>query len=201
VMVTPLVLSFASPAELGVVLGLGSAGSLVGGIVMTAWGGGKKQKMNLILGLAPVLGLGLFLMGLRPSVPLIAVGYLLFFFVIPVLNASHMAIWQNKVEPDVQGRVFAMRRLVFQTSYPIAFLAAGPLADRVFEPLLAPGGPLADSVGTLIGVGDGRGIGLLFMTMGCLLITAALAGFLFPRLRQVESDIPDVLRDRAPVGA
>jgi DHA3 family macrolide efflux protein-like MFS transporter len=200
VLTTPLVLSFAPASQLGLVLALGSAGSLVGGLFMSTWKG-AKQKMNVILGFAPVLGLGLIIMGLRPWTPLVAAGYFLFFLVVPVLNASHMAIWQTKVEPDIQGRVFAMRRLVFQASFPIAFLSAGPLADKVFRPLLAEGGPLAGSVGTVLGVGPGRGIGLLFITMGGLLIVAALAGYLFPRMRRIETEIPDALPDRAPAGA
>jgi predicted MFS family arabinose efflux permease len=200
VLVTPLVLSFTSPAQVGIVLGVGGAGAVLGGILMSTWGG-ARQKMRVILGLAPVLGLGLLIMGLRPSGPLVAFGYFVFFLVVPIINANNMAIWQAKVEPDVQGRVFAMRRLVLQASSPIAFLLAGPLADHVFEPLLAPGGPLAGSVGRAIGVGDGRGIGLLFIIMGGLLMMAAAAGFLFPRLRQVEREIPDALPDRAPAGA
>jgi DHA3 family macrolide efflux protein-like MFS transporter len=148
-----------------------------------------------------VLGLGLCIMGLRPSAVLVTLGYFVFFLVIPVINASNFAIWQTKVEPDVQGRVLAMRRLIVQASAPIAFLAAGPLADYVFEPLLMPGGPLTGSVGRLIGVGDGRGIGLLFIVMGLLLILASMAGQLFPRMRQVEREIPDALPERAPAGA
>lgn len=200
VLVTPLVLSFASAAELGLVLALGSAGGLLGGLAMSAWGG-TKQKMKSILALAPVLGLGLMLMGLRPWTPLIAIGYFLFFLVVPILNASSQAIWMTKVEPDVQGRVFAMRRLIFQTSYPVAFLSAGPLADFVFKPLLLPGGSLADSLGRVIGVGPGRGIGLLFIVMGLLLAVAALAGYLFPRLRFVESEVPDAIREKAVTAA
>ncbi|HEY9422902.1 MAG TPA: MFS transporter, partial [Thermoanaerobaculia bacterium] len=175
VLVPPLVLSFTSPAEVGIVLGVGGAGAVLGGILMSTWGG-ARQKMRVVLGLAPVLGLGLLIMGLRPSGPLVAFGYFVFFLVVPIINANNLAIWQAKVEPDVQGRVFAMRRLVMQASSPIAFLLAGPLADYVFEPLLAPGGPLTGSVGRAIGVGDGRGIGLLFIVMGFLLMVAAAAG-------------------------
>jgi MFS transporter, DHA3 family, macrolide efflux protein len=200
VLLTPLVLSFGTPAQLGIAVGIGGAGGVVGGMLMSAWGG-TREKMRVILGLAPVLGLGLCIMGLRPSVALVTFGYFVFFLVIPIINASNFAIWQTKVEPDVQGRVLAMRRLIVQASAPIGFLAAGPLADYVFEPLLMPGGPLAGSVGRVIGVGDGRGIGLLFITMGLLLILAATAGLLFPRMRQVEREIPDALPERAPVGA
>jgi MFS family permease len=70
---------------------------------------------------------------------------------------------------------------------------AGPLSDRVFEPLLATGGPLTGSVGQLIGSGPGRGIGLLFLLMGSLTILTAVAGFLQPRLRRVELELPDAL--------
>jgi MFS transporter, DHA3 family, macrolide efflux protein len=30
----------------------------------------------------------------------------------PLVNASNQAIWQAKVAPDVQGRVFAVQRLI-----------------------------------------------------------------------------------------
>jgi DHA3 family macrolide efflux protein-like MFS transporter len=200
VLVTPLVLSFASAAELGLVLAVGGAGGILGGILMSAWGG-TREKMRVILGLAPVLGLGLLVIGLRPSLALVILGYFAFFLVIPILNASNFAIWQAKVEPDVQGRVLAMRRLIVQASAPIAFLAAGPLADDVFKPLLMPAGPLAGSVGRVIGVGPGRGIGLVFILMGCLLILSSAAAYLFPHLRRVERDLPDALPNRAPAGA
>jgi len=200
VLVTPLVLSFGTAAQLGIVIGVGGAGGVLGGMLMSAWGG-TRERMRVILGLAPVLGLGLCIMGLRPSAAVVTFGYFAFFLVIPIINASNFAIWQTKVEPDVQGRVLAMRRLIVQASAPIGFLAAGPLADYVFKPLLVPGGPLAGSVGRVIGVGGGRGIGLLFVTMGLLLIMAATAGLLFPRMRQVEREIPDALPERAPASA
>lgn len=200
VLVTPLVLSFGTAAQLGIAMGVGGAGGVVGGMLMSAWGGGK-EKMRLILGFAPVLGVGLIIMGLQPSVIFVTLGHFVFFLVIPVINASNFAIWQTKVEPDVQGRVLAMRRLIVQASAPIGFLAAGPLADFVFEPLLMPGGALAGSLGRVVGVGDGRGTGLLFITMGILLILAALAGTLFPRMRRVEQELPDALPDEPPAEA
>jgi MFS family permease len=192
VLVTPLVLSFASAAELGVVLSAGAAGGLLGGLTMSAWGG-PKQRIHGILGFSPFLGLGLLAMGLSPSVPLIAAGLFLFHFVVPIVNGSNQAIWQIKVEPDVQGRVFAMRRLLTQFTAPVSFLLAGPLADHVFEPLLASGGPLSGSVGRWIGTGNGRGVGLLFVIMGGLLLASAALGYFFPRLRLLEKEIPDAV--------
>lgn len=46
---------------------------------------------------------------------------------------------------------------------PLAYLLAGPFTDGVFEPLLSPTGPLANTVGSLIGTGPGRGTGAFFI--------------------------------------
>jgi hypothetical protein len=77
---------------------------------------------------------------------------------------------------------------------PLAFLLAGFLADRIFEPLMLPGGALATSIiGEFIGVGKGRGIGLMFLLSGLLLWLASALAYAYPRLRNVESELPDVV--------
>jgi hypothetical protein len=88
--------------------------------------------------------------------------------------------------------------MIVWSSLPLAYLTAGPLADQVFGPLLAAGGPLASSVGRIIGVGPGRGIGLLFIVMGLLTVLVTTAGYLHPRLRLVEQELPDAIADMAP---
>jgi MFS transporter, DHA3 family, macrolide efflux protein len=70
-----------------------------------------------------------------------------------------------------------------------------PLADYVFEPLMAPDGLLAGSVGQLIGVGPGRGIGLMFIVMGTLTMIVTVVAYLYPRLRLVEDELPDAIPD------
>ncbi|HEX2253775.1 MAG TPA: MFS transporter [Thermoanaerobaculia bacterium] len=190
VLATPMVLSFAGADELGLVLSLTSAGALAGGLLMSAWGGPERRMLG-VLGFAPLIAAGFALAALRPSVPLIAAGLFLAFFMMPVINGSSQAIWQSKVAPEVQGRVFAMRRMVAQGTSPLAFLAAGPLADHVFEPLMAPGGALAGTLGPLLGTGEGRGIALLLLVLSALLLAATLWGLASPRLRDIESQIPD----------
>lgn len=200
VLTTPLVLSFAQAPQLGLVLAVGSAGALAGGLLMSAWGGPSRRIWG-VLGFAPVMGLAFLMIGAAPWVPLVAAGVFLQFFLVPIVNGSDQALWQSKVEPDVQGRVFATKQMLSQFTAPIAFLIAGPLADQVFRPLLLPGGPLADSLGPVLGVGPGRGIGLLFTLMGMLTIAAALAGLLSPRLRGLEDEVPDAVPEQSPVGA
>lgn len=193
-LLTPLLLSFASEATLGSVLSIAGLGMLAGTVVMSVWGGPRRRIRGILAGL---LAQGVILLsgGLQPSVPLIASAAFGFLFVLPILLGCSQAIWQSKVPPELQGRVFAVRRMVAQSSLPVAYLVAGPLADRVFEPMLAPGGALAGTVGAVIGVGEGRGIGFLFMVQGALVIAGLAAAFANPRLRGVEDELPDVIGD------
>lgn len=196
ILLTPMVLSFASAAVLGGVLTVAGVGMLAGSLVMSAWGGPRRRVAG-ILGLLALQGTTLLFGGLRPSAPLIAGVAFVFLFAIPILNGCSQALWQTKVAPDLQGRVFAVRRTVAWSTLPLTYLVAGPLADRVFEPLMAVGGPLAGSVGRLIGVGKGRGIGLLVIVLGVLVLLVVAAAWRNPRLRHLESELPDALGGEA----
>lgn len=195
VLLTPMILSFTDEAVLGTVLSVSSAGMLVGSIVMMVTGG-PKRRIYGILGFGLVLGVAVFFAGLRPYAPLITGAVFLMMFGVPIINGCSQAIWQSKVEPDIQGRVFAVRRMVAQFTVPIADLSAGPLADFLFEPAMARGGPLAPTLGPLLGgAGDGRGIGLLFVTIALFPILVSIAGWLYRPLRNVETDLPDAVED------
>jgi hypothetical protein len=136
-------------------------------------------------------GLCVAALGVRPSVALIAGAVFVWAFSSPLLTASSSAIWMSKTPQELLGRVFAVRRMVTMSMMPLGVLVAGPLAERVFEPLLAPGGALAGSVGAGIGVGKGRGIALMFILLGVLTSLTALAAWLVPGIRNVERDVPD----------
>ncbi|MFL5446283.1 MAG: hypothetical protein ACJ78W_17330, partial [Myxococcales bacterium] len=95
-------------------------------------------------------------------------------------------------------RVFAVRRMIAQFTVPIGDFSAGPLADKVFNPALMPGGALADTAGRVVGVGPGRGIGMMLLTMALVPAITALVGFLNPRVRNVEAELPDANRKPEP---
>jgi DHA3 family macrolide efflux protein-like MFS transporter len=190
VLVTPLVLSVASPAQLGTVLSLGGIGMLVGSLVMIIWRG-PRRKMAGVYGFLLLAGSSVALGGIRPGVPFFIAAAFGFFFSLAFINGYSWAIWQSKVAPDVQGRVFATVQMVASAAMPAGHLLAGPLADRVFEPLLMAGGPLAATVGAVIGTGVGRGIGLLFILLGGMMIVITILGVLQPRLRRVEDELPE----------
>jgi hypothetical protein len=123
------------------------------------------------------------------------------FFCFPVIQGSSDAIWLRKVAPDVQGRVFSIRRMIAWSAQPLAFLIAGPLADYVFEPLLAQDGALANSLGRVIGVGEGRGIGLILVLLGLLGMVSVLIAYSYSRIRYVEDELPDAVQQAVEVGA
>jgi DHA3 family macrolide efflux protein-like MFS transporter len=199
VLFTPLVLSFTTVAVLGTVMSIGGVGFLSGSLAMSAWGG-PKRRVSGIFALSILQAVVLFAAGLPPRVAVLAPAVFLYFLAMPIINGCSQAIWQSKTAPDVQGRVFAVRRMIAWSSLPLAYLIAGPLADRVFEPLLAEGGPLAQGIGRIIGVGPSRGIGLLFIVLGIISLLATLIGILYPHLRKVETELPDVIGDKAPAG-
>lgn len=195
VLITPLVLSFSTADVLGQIFSVGGAGFLVGGLAMTVWGGPKRRVLGVIV-FEIMAGTATLVMGLRPSVPLIASSVFLLFFTYPILSACEQTIWQTKVSPDIQGRVFSVHRVISWLPLPLALLGTGWLVDRVLEPLFAADGALADSVGRLIGVGPGRGTGLLFITAGALNILAAVVVYLYPRFRHLEAELPDAIADQ-----
>lgn len=190
ILATPAILSMADARVLGTVMSAGGLGMLFGSLLMSAWGGPKRQ-IYAVLGFVATLGLGLIIAGLHPSPLFFAAGAFLAYFSLPLFQGSGQAILQSKVAPGIQGRVFALRGMVVSLTMLVAFLGAGPLADHVFEPLLAAEGSLAGSVGTIIGKGPGRGIGLMFILMGLLTILTAVGGLLAPRLRRVDVNLPD----------
>lgn len=191
ILATPMILSIAEPEVLGLVQAASSVGLLLGGLVVSAWGGPKRKVLGICLG-AVGSGLGLAAAGLRADPLWIAAGMFLFLFPITLVNASIRAIIQTKVPAEIQGRVFSLIFMLARASVPIGFLFAGSLADRVFEPAMATGGGLANSaLGILLGIGAGRGIGLMFLMagVGMLVVTAIL--YAYPRLRRVEAELAD----------
>jgi MFS transporter, DHA3 family, macrolide efflux protein len=187
---TPLVLSFADSSALGVATAAGGAGMLAGAILMTLWGG-PKPRIHGVLGFGILFGLFVSLVGIHASVLTIAIANGLLCFCIPIVNGSNMTIWQTKIPADLQGRAFSSLRLIAWSTVPLAYLTVGVLADRVFEPMFRPGGLLAGSIGTLIGVGPGRGMGFLLIIIGLFPIIAGIMGYLRPRVRLLEQEMPD----------
>lgn len=192
-LLAPMILARTANNEitLASVQSLGAVGGVAGGLLLSAWGG-PRRKVDGVLGGMALIGLGgLALMGLGQVALVWIIASFITQFFIPIVNGSNQAIWQAKVAPDVQGRVFTARRLIAQLTGPTALLLAGPLADNLFEPALRERGGLAASLGQLVGTGPGAGMGLIFVVSGVLGAVIGLSGYVFPAIRHVETRLPD----------
>jgi hypothetical protein len=136
-------------------------------------------------------GVGIVMVGLRPSPLLIALGLFIFYFSFAATGAAGSTLFQQKVAHEVQGQVFATKQLLSFLAEPFAYLMVGPLAEFVFGPLLVAGGVWASSVGRIVGVGPTRGMGFLTVLTGLLIVITTAAVYLVPSIRLLEEELPD----------
>lgn len=196
VLIGPLVLSFSTATSMGFVQTVMGAGMLAGSTLMSLWGGSEKNRVKMIVGAISLSALGFIIAGFRTSLTFIASGMFILLFFIPFGSGPSSALFSSKVEPGVQGRVFATRSMISMSMMPFAYLLSGILADKVFSPLLLAGGPLADTfIGALLGVGPGRGIGLMLICSGFLVLLISGIAYLNPHIRHIETEIPDAIPD------
>jgi len=189
ILLTPYLLSLHESEELlGVLTAALGGGHVVGGLIMSAWGG-TRPRIHTLRVSALLQGLFLALLGVVRS-PL-ALGVTLFFVLFwnPIGNAAYMSILQRKIPPDLQGRVMSALLQIGLIITPLAFLISGPLADQVFEP--AVGGTWWRRVEPLMGAGPGSGMGLIFLISGLLMTAATAAIYLVPSITQMEDNLPD----------
>lgn len=190
---TPYILTLTgSEATLGILLGVMSAGPLVGGIIMSAWGGTRPRVHTILPGIA-IEGVFLALYGVTRSP--VAMGFALFFVLLPMpfVNASFFSLLQVKIPPDVQGRVFSSVLQLAMLLTPLTYLLAGPLADRVFEPAVGTSGWRV--VEPLVGAQAGSGMGLLMVIYGMVMIVTMLAAYALPAMRRMEAELPDYVAE------
>lgn len=185
VLVMPMVLGFASPDQLGFALTVAGGGMLVGSLVLSAWGGPKRRLQGL-LWFELVSALAFVFMGLRPEITLVASAAFVAHFTLAFVSSLNESLWQGQTPVEVQGRVFAFKQMATKAATLLAYITAGALADRVVDPLLREGGALAGSLGTLVGVGPGRGIAAMFIVIGVVKALAAIWLGRSPLAKEVE---------------
>ena len=180
-----------SPTTLGTINTVSAIGGVVGGALMTAWGGPRRKVYGVLWGMVSVSALGIMLMGFGRTLPIWLISGFLGSLIVPFINGCNDAIWQTKVPHDVQGKVFGTRLMIAQVSVPVAMLTAGPLADLVFEPRMMSGGVLTGVFGPLVGIGHGAGMALMFVLFGGVALLVSVASFMVRDIRDVEVLIPD----------
>ena len=198
---TPLALIIADERAAGLIQSSFGVGALISGVLLTAWGG-PKRRMDGLLVAAALAGLASVAIGIRENILLMGLGVFFIGVTFMFMFGLNRVIWQVKAAPDVLGRIFSLRVALGMGAMSLGVLLGGPLAQHVFEPLMADGGALAGSVGQLIGVGDGRGIALMYIITGLTLIALVIVSALIRSLRLLEDILPDQTPAfEEPVGA
>jgi MFS transporter, DHA3 family, macrolide efflux protein len=168
----------------------GAVGGLVGGVLMSAWGGFKRRAHGVLFGWI-WSGVTMAIIGFAGGLPIWIAGLALTALAGPLVNASNQAIWQSKVAPDLQGRVFSARRLIAWFTNPISPIIAGTLADYVLEPAARAQTGLPAAFAWLVGTGPGAGMGLLIVLCGVAAAVVGLLGYFVPAIYNAETILPD----------
>lgn len=180
-LLTPMVLDLSNEEVLGVVRSVAAVGMIVASLAIGIFSMGYRHIRYISIALA-ASGVVTLAMGSTVNVLLIGVFCFLFFMTLPPLNTSVEVLVRASIPNETQGKVWGLMGLISQVGYIIAYGVSGVLADYVFNPLLVPGGALADSVGGVIGVGTSRGIGLMLIIVGVLMVGIA---FVMPRVKSI----------------
>lgn len=152
---------FTFETALALLVTLTSVGGVVGGVFISVWGGLKRRRVYGVLVAMIISGLAQVVFGLSPFFYLTALMGFLTVAMIPIMNAHSQAIWQSQVPHELQGRVFAVRRVIAQFTYPVSTLLAG-LSVGLFNP------------------------GVVMATLGATLALFCAAQFFNPYLLRVE---------------
>jgi MFS family permease len=166
-------------------------GGVVGGIIMSVWGGFKKRTYG-VLGGWLVFGILWAAFGFGTSLAFWIPFAVASALTGPLVNTSNQSLWQAKVAPDLQGRVFSARRLIAWFTQPIAPVIAGLMADQWLEPSMTSGTTgLSHLFNAWVGNGPGSGMALLFIFCGLAAALVGLAGLFLPFIRNADTIMPD----------
>lgn len=198
VLLRPLILARTgnSAAAVGLVMTTGAIGGVTGAVLLGTLRS-PRDKMLRVLGAIVVFSVvGRVLYGVADALLFMAVAVCFVSFCIPIIDGYTNTIWQEKVEPAIQGRVFAARQFLEDLTVPVATVIAGPVVDHLLVPWMQPGRTGASVFGGLVGQGTGGAIGLVFVLVGVLGVAVAVVGFAVPGIRRLETLVPD--HDAAP---
>ena len=153
-------------------------GTVIGGVVLGAWGGFKRRIITSLAGIIG-LGLGIFLIGIAPPQAFVVgvAGCALIGFMGPIANGPLLAIMQSKVPPEMQGRVMGLTNSICMAMMPIALAIAAPVSELL-------------------------GIRTWYWAGGLFTLLAGILAFFFPVIMTIEShgNAPSALQAAAGDG-
>lgn len=174
------------PVEVwGGVFALCSTGFIIGGAWIGKFGLGRNPLRTLLLAVAAMGVLGA-VFTIREWPWLYIVGTWLYLVLIPFAEAAEQTVIQQVVPLSRQGRVFGFAMAAESAAAPITAFLIAPLAELWIIPW-ARSDDGAAQLAPLLGEGTSRGIALVFLVAGIVMIVAALLAFLTPVYRRVSA--------------
>ena len=161
----PMVLAVSDAKTVGIMESVCATGMLVGSIWIGVTGI-KKSYALVLCGVGCMNGIFMAVAGVSVNIVITGIGIFLFFLSLPFINTCADVLVRVCIPNELQGRVWGMISLLTQAGTVVAYMICGVLADYVFEPMFTEEGVLAGTIGKLIGVGKGRGIGFMLILSG-----------------------------------
>lgn len=151
-------------AEFSLMEAIIGVGLLLGGLILSAWGGFKRKIITTIIGMT-IMGISFFILGLLPGsmfhfslAPIFMIG-----FMIPFIDGPIMAILQSTIAPEKQGRILTMVGSLLSITSPLSLAIAGPVADLL-------------------------GLSIWYILAGIMCTVSGIAGFFIPALLNIEEN-------------
>ena len=172
----------------GILMGISSVGLVIGGLIPVMWQVPRPRIHTIMIALA-LAAVGLMVFGTVRSPLALAIVVFLMMLPYKMTNALLSSIRQNKIPPDMQGRVYGLTGQISIFALPLALLITGPIVDDGLEPWVGSEGWALFS--PIFGDEAGAGIGLYIAVCGLLLLAATLLVYSLPIVRHLERDLPD----------
>ncbi|WP_315366013.1 MFS transporter [Oribacterium sinus] len=170
ILVEPMILSFSDSKVLGIVETLCASGMLVSGILLGGFG--IKKEYGKVLQISFFMA-GIFMIGMSIFENLVSISIFGFFFfaTLPLCNNCMDYLCRTNIPDALQGRAWGFIGFLSQMGYVLAYAVSGLAAD---------------GLGSLSGMGVGRGAAMMIGISGVFLSLVAVTFLRFPAIRELE---------------
>lgn len=167
-LVIPYILSLTGDEMiLSVMMSVMSGAAFAGGLLVTVFGFPKHEKRFIVL-IMSLTGFSMLAFGIARDGFWLGVFLTTCMMPLPALNAVFRTVLQSTVPSELQGRVLSIAYQVAYGLAPISFLIAGPVVDRILEPMML--GSELGALTALFGNRPGSGMGLMISAAGVMIV-------------------------------
>lgn len=169
----------------GIIFGIAGTGFIIGGLLIAKFGLGKNPIKTLLYAVMVMGFLGAFFT-IREWAWLYIAGIWLYMVLIPIIEATEQTVIQRVVPYQKQGRVFGFAQALESSAAPVTAFIVAPIAEFFIIPYMNSDAGKSD-LGWLLGEGDARGIALVFLVSGLIMVAVSLFAFATKTYRHISA--------------